>query len=275
MNNKKIELEEVKKIELDLLISFDEVCKQENLRYSLTGGTLIGAVRHKGFIPWDDDIDVCMPRKDYNLFIEYCKENTTFFGLCCSETDKEYGKTFAKCFDKRTILNEYNCNRWNCNLGIYIDVFPIDGMGNTYEESIRRYNKKQFLREIIVASAWKKYFRSSTKSIIYEPIRLLFFIISRCMNHNKCIQKFTDFYSQMSCDDVKYSSNVSGAYRKKEICESSIFTEYSICEFEGHFFNCFKEWDKFLTHIYGDYMKLPPIEKQISHHNFDAYWKYE
>ena len=84
---KEISLDELKKIEFEILVEIDKICREQNIRYSLCGGTLLGAIRHGGFIPWDDDIDIFMPRPDYNRFLEYCIQNSTTFSLLCNKTD--------------------------------------------------------------------------------------------------------------------------------------------------------------------------------------------
>ena len=88
---KELSLDEIKTIELEILKEIHQICEKENIRYSLCGGTLLGAVRHGGFIPWDDDIDIIMPRKDYEAFIDYCKTHAPNFNLLCVETNKKYG----------------------------------------------------------------------------------------------------------------------------------------------------------------------------------------
>ena len=126
MQNKAIELDQLKKIELGILQEVHNVCIEQGLRYSLAGGTLLGAVRHGGFIPWDDDIDIMMPRPDYNKLIEYCMNNETPFRLVSTETEKGYGYIFAKAVDQKTFIIEQNGNRGNADMGVYVDIFPID-----------------------------------------------------------------------------------------------------------------------------------------------------
>ena len=103
---KMIDLEEMKKIELRTMEEIDSICKANGFRYSLCGGTLLGAVRHKGFIPWDDDIDIFMPRQDYDAFVKYCVENETPFALLCTETNSDYGYIYAKAIAKDTFIVE-------------------------------------------------------------------------------------------------------------------------------------------------------------------------
>ncbi len=190
MYGKEITLEEMKGIELNILKQIHELCISQGFRYFLIGGTLLGAVRHKGFIPWDDDIDIGMPRSDYERFIEYCSSNEVPFKLVCNKTDPNYGYLFAKAVDRNTVLIEENANKDGAELGIYVDIFPIDGLGNTFDEAINSLNKTRFNRELLVAANWKKFFRSKTRPIYQEPIRLAFFLMSRMCSFKKLINKF-------------------------------------------------------------------------------------
>lgn len=267
----KIYADELKKIELKLLCEFHKICNGIGINYSLAYGTLLGAARHKGFIPWDDDIDVCMFRNDYEKFIDYCKSNETSFILIDYRTCDWYNYPMAKLCAKGTVIEEegtYNDGK----LGVYIDIFPIDSLGNTREEAIKEYRKTELIRDLIVAANWKKYFRSKTNSIIYEPVRIAFYIFSRFVSPKKLIKKLEKSSEKRNFEGVKYSGNLFSAYREREISDSYIFDEMADITFEGITFKCFKQYDKYLSGIYGDYMKLPPKEKQKSHHMFEAWW---
>ena len=273
IDKKNISLEELKNIELGILKEVHNVCIDNGFRYSLAGGTLLGAVRHGGFIPWDDDIDILMPRPDYNKLIEFCKNNSTPFKLICHETIDEYSYLFAKVINPNTVIKEEGVNRDNIDLGVYIDIFPIDGLADDYEKAKKKFNISRFKRELLVAYNWKKYFRSKTKSWIYEPIRLAMFFLSRFVQPKKLINKIQSQYSAVDFEKTEYAGCVCGAYRTKEIVCQTIFTEYTDIEFEGNLFKCVKQKEEYLTHIYGNYMQLPPKEKQVSHHTFEAFWK--
>ena len=269
-----INFDELKAIELEILKKIHNICENENLRYSLIGGTLLGAVRHKGFIPWDDDIDIVMPRKDYETFIDYCVHNSTElpFYIVSSKTNKNYGYLFAKACAKGTTIEEVHGNRYQCNLGVYVDIFPVDGLGVSFEEAKKTYAKTTFKRELLVASNWKEFFRSKTRAIYFEPIRYAFYLMSRLVNVNKLINKIDEICKKKDFDSSKYVGVVCGVYRRKEIMKKDVFAEYEKIEFEGLKVNALKNSKEYLSNIYGDYMKLPPKEKQFSHHMFKAYY---
>jgi lipopolysaccharide cholinephosphotransferase len=180
---------------------------------------------------------------------------------------------FAKAMAKNTVLKEENNNPKNIEMGVYVDVFPIDGLADTFEDAEKKFGKSRFKRELLVASNWKKFFRSKTRKWYYEPIRFAFFILSRFANPAKLIASIEKIYPEELFDKTKYSACVCGSYRSREIAEKEVYTEYIDIEFEGKTFMGLKNYDKYLSNIYGDYMKLPPKEKQVSHHMFEAYYK--
>lgn len=269
---REINLEQLKEIESQLLCIVHEICEKENFRYSLGGGTLLGAVRHQGFIPWDDDIDIMMPRPDYNAFIAYCLSNDVPFKIWSWETDKSYVDLSAKIYDPNTVLEDENIIDGN-KIGVNIDVFPIDGLGNTYKKAVKAFKSTSFKRNLLIAAHWKKFFRSKTHAWYYEPFRFAFFVLSRFVNKSKLFAKIQKKYTKINFNSVKFAAAVGGSYREKEILPQEVFTEYIELPFEDFHFKAIAQYDKYLSSIYGDYMKLPPEEKRISHHTFKAYYK--
>lgn len=270
---KELSFEEIKTVELWLLKEFVKICEKERLNYSLAGGTLLGAVRHGGFIPWDDDIDVLMPREDYERFVYFCKSNDTNFQLFSCKNNESYGKTFAIISDTRTVVLDPFGYRGCYNKGIVIDIFPCDGGGNTIAEVKKRYSLTRFKRELLNAANWKYYSRSRTRSILFEPIRLFFFIISRKINQNKLAREMDDIYKARSLKDCKYATCFSGTYREREIFRKEVYVEYCRLKFEDEEYCCLANYDEYLKTLYGDYMVLPDVEKRVSHHEYKAYWR--
>lgn len=271
---REIGLEEIKNLEFDLLKRIDVVCKKEKLNYSLCGGTLLGAVRHKGFIPWDDDIDIAMPREHYIRFLKYCvsHEDECGFRIVSTMNEKGYAYLFSKACVPNTVIEEESANRDGANVGVYVDVFPIDGLGNQ-EEAKKHFHAKWLDLELLVAYNWKKFFKSKTHAWYFEPIRLTLFLWSRFVSPSRIIENIEKYYSQYPLDKSEYAAIVCGSYWEKEIMPTNILNEFGEVEFEGGKFMAFKKYDAYLKSIYGDYMKLPPKEKQITHHMFKAYWK--
>lgn len=272
--NEELSLEQLKSIEIRLLSDVNKICEKEGFRYSLGGGTLLGAVRHGGFIPWDDDIDIMMPRPDYDAFISYCLSHEEVpFKIKAWETDKTYVDLSAKIYDAQTVLIDDNTCDYEDKIGVFIDVFPIDGLANTYKQAKKVFNATTFKRELLVAAKWKKYFKSKTHAWYYEPFRFGMFLLSRFVNKQKLFDKIQEKYKKIDFDKVKFAAAVGGSYRKKEILEQSVFTNLNKLIFENEEFCAIAQYDTYLSSIYGDYMKLPPEEKRVSHHSFKAYYK--
>jgi len=273
-NLKKISDNELKKIQFGILTELDAVCRKIGIRYSLCGGSLLGAVRHKAFIPWDDDIDIIMPRPDYDALISYCKEEETAFRMISHETEEEYGYLFAKATARNTLIYDENCGSDKLEMGVYVDIFPVDALGNSPEEAQKAFSATRFKRELLVARNWNRFFRSKTHGIIYEPFRLAFFILSRFFSKKSLISSIEKAYTK-KFGTTEYCASICGSYRSKEILPTSVYTDYITLEFEGREFMAIKNYDTYLSAIYGDYMTLPPKEKQVSHHSFTAYYKEE
>lgn len=268
-----IEAAELKSIEFELLKKFKEICEKENFRYTLIGGTLLGAVRHSGFIPWDDDIDVSMPRPDYDAFIKYCGENDTPFGVAAHELDEKYIDLSAKLYDKNTIAVEEYGDRFGCNYGVFLDIFPVDAIGDTADQGRKLMKKLRFKKELLVAEKWKGFKRSKTHKWYWEPFRLFFFLLSRFVNPRKLICSIEKELKKRDFDSSETIAVFNSTYRYREILPKSLYEEYSELDFEGEKFAVIKNFEFYLKSIYGDYMKLPPEEKRVTHHSFDAYWK--
>lgn len=269
---RRINSNELKKIELDLLKNIHNICVNHNMRYSLAYGTLLGAIRHKGFIPWDDDIDICMPRPDYNRFVEYCASHKTPFRLLAAEANVGYADLISKVCALNTVIKEESTNRFGEKTGVYVDLFPIEGLGNTLEEGRSSFGKSSFARELLNAALWKKYFRSKTHAWFYEPLRFALFCLSRPVSPYKLVDKITQSYKNLEYDKMDYVGVVGSPYREKDIFKKEILDGYIDVEFEGETFKGFAKYDDYLKQIYGEYRKLPPKEKRVTHHTFRAYY---
>ena len=268
---KELNLQEIQKIELNLLKEVDRICRDQGFRYFMVGGTLIGAVRHQGFIPWDDDIDISMPRPDYEAFIQYCMTNQTEFRLLSNRNTENYWNLFSKVSDPRTKIIDSVIDGQDHDAGVSIDIFPIDGLGMTLDEARRTFMKTELKRDILDARNWKRFSRSKTHGLAYEPIRLAMFLLSRLCSPSGLMKKIEAFSRRKSFDSQEYSACIAGAYRTKEIMEKRIYSDYCQLQFQGEQFMAPEHYDEFLTAIYGNYMELPPEDKRVTHHTYKAY----
>ena len=263
--------EELKKIALNVLCQVRDVCVAQDIRYFLDGGTLLGAIRHKGYIPWDDDIDICMPRPDYDRFIEYCKITETPFGVVSSEIDARFTELYAKAYDRNTVCQERYVNRNGAEYGVYIDIFPVDGLGDDTDEALKLLHKSRYKRSLLTAANWQKYFKSKTRKWYLEPVRFVFYLLSRCVNSKKLVKKIERIYEAKDFDSSEKVGVVCGCYGDREVMNRSIYDDSVEVTFENEAFTAMANYDEFLKNLYGDYMQLPPIEKRVTHHTFTAY----
>lgn len=255
-------LKKLQNTELEILNEFVSICEKHNLEYFLAGGTLLGAVRHKGFIPWDDDIDVSMPRKDYNKFIKICKkELDSRFFLDCYETNKYCWFPFAKIRIKNSEMVEKISKNVNFEQGIWIDIFPINNVKNKFGKTQLKQQKiHDYIRTLITIKLNVPYYNKSLKRLKFYkcilrivPFGLLKFIFKLYMNKN--INSKTDY---VCC--------YSGAYGiKKETFKKNVFFPTKKIMFCDMNFNAPKKYREYLEQIYGDYMIIPPKEKRITH----------
>ena len=269
---KKIEsIEELKHIQLDILIAFHQFCIEHNIKYSLAGGTLIGAIRHKGFIPWDDDIDVYLLREDYEkLNAAFPSAFNDKFILVTRERDCKWNRAYGKLYDSRTVMKEHALNTYK-QLGVGIDVFPIDDVPDEQSEWDSYNRKRKLLRDIYtIKSLQFSTKRSAEKNVLIFISRILLWPFSfRFLS--TMIDKYSQKYNGKGYTHVY--ENCLGVYNSKYPWKKSDLENVIDTEFEGHTVKIMKGYEDYLTCIYGDYMKLPPVEKRNTHHHFDAFWR--
>ena len=248
-----------------------EICKEHNLTYFCLGGTVIGAVRHGGMIPWDDDIDIAMPRPDYDRFLQLCKSiDLGHYELATPEM-KGYPFFFSKFCDKNTSLIELE--NVPCLYGIYIDIFPIDGTASDRTEATRLMRKFKRCSNKIDATIAHLSLREYL-SLALQPKhwgRMAFqtaaFLFGRETIRKRLINKLNAIASAHDFSTAVNIANYGGAWAEKEIHPKEWILPLTQKSFEGIDVNIPGNYHDYLTQMYGDYMQLPPIEKRISHHN--------
>ncbi len=269
---KELDIRDIKNLSFQVLLQLRQVCRDNGLRYSLTGGTLIGAVRHQGFIPWDDDIDIMMPRPDYDRLIEILGREDYGFDLRCRELNAEgYQYPFAKACHRNTLVVEKDTQTGGVPLGVYVDIFPIDGAGQHYRTAKLRVMCFQFLHGLKITSNWTSYHRSKLRKRYYEPARYVCYLISRLWGRKGIDRALERFLRRKDYEKSRYVGRLVGDYGSKEVMERSVFDKLTDVTFEGEQFCAIAGYDVFLRALYGEYMQLPPAHKQVSHHEFNAY----
>lgn len=270
---KQMENAQIKECSLQVLKALRSVCQANGLRYSLTGGSLIGAVRHQGFIPWDDDIDIMMPRPDYDRLVQVVGKGDYGFDLHCVELEGEaYPYPFAKACCRGTRVVEQAAREDSVPLGVFVDIFPVDGAGNRYGFSRFRVMCFQFLHGLKIAANWTRFQRSKLRKWYYEPFRYFCYLLSRVLGQKRLNHQLDRFLRAKSYAKSAYAGRLVGDYGSREVMPKGIFETYIPVTFEGEEFSAIADYDTFLSRLFGDYMQLPPKEKQVSHHDFRAYW---
>ena len=263
---KVIESEQLKKMQLDILKKVDIYCKEHAIQYFLAYGTLLGAVRHKGFIPWDDDIDIAMDREDYERFITgFTDEYLKVYSLHTSERCRF---PFAKVFDSRTGLFEGSFKKTS-EFGVNIDIFPIDVVPDdkkVRKNLIRKARFWQMLSKIKLSRVSK--IMTLKQNLIIFPGRILLAPIPLSYMAKK-IETISTSWKEKVTNSVGF---MVWGYGEREMFKKEVFSEAIEMRFEDSCFLVPKEFDKILTSLFGDYMKFPPVKKQVAHHDFVAFW---
>ena len=260
-------IDKLKQIQLDMLKDIHVFCVEHGIRYSLAFGTLLGAVRHKGYIPWDDDVDIMMPRDDYNRFIR--SYGNQIYKIADMSVNPDYDLPFAKVEDVLTVIEEDV--EGGSVFGVYIDVFPVDYIPDNMLARRTFYKMKSLLNTLFdLKTVRLNKSRSLLKNIVLAISHVLLFFISK--QQFACwLSKWASRYQgrKTTCMGIVAPSDS----RIEEAIPSCFFETYVLLPFEHLNVMSIKDYDKYLTAAYGDYMKLPPIENRVSHHVFKAWTK--
>lgn len=264
-----IEIKAVQDIQLEILLEFDRICKKNNIKYCLFAGTLLGAIRHNGFIPWDDDVDVCMLREEYEKFLIACKKDLSDgYFLQDYNTDKNYPHQFAKLRKNNTLYVEERLSDLEIHHGIFIDIFPFDNIEPDKLTGKIQRNLLNILR--IINSCRSKALIYSTKNNLKKYLRVCIYYVVKLFPKNimdKLITKIACIFNDKETELVgELSISTSKDLYNRFSLKKSVFYDTIEWEFEGYKFPVPREYDYVLTKNYGDYMTPPPPEKQKPHH---------
>lgn len=265
-----ISIKDVQRIELDILLAFDRICKKHDIHYQLYAGSLIGAIRHNGFIPWDDDIDVCMLRSQYNQFLSIIKDELgSEYFFQTYETDPNYMNRFAKIRKNGTIFMEKLVQELDMHHGVYIDIFVFDSV------ELHSFQGKYQIWRIRKINSFLKYrlksryetlnhgFERKKAKFKYDLINSL--PISKIRIEN-WILKMTVKFNHKNTEYVADFANPSLGVLEKFMMKRETLEDSINWDFEGHRFLVPRAYDDVLTRAYGDYMKLPDEHDRVSPH---------
>lgn len=255
-------LNKLHKAETDILEEIVRVCNENNLEYFLVGGTLLGAVRHKGFIPWDDDLDIGMPREDYKKFLKIApKELKDRFILDCYKTNKRYWLSIAKVRLKHTEFLEGVLQEYPTEKGIWVDIFPLD---NTRGDESITLKAQWFVIKALKILMWNKLEKKQKTNTLKGKIKKLLYITTSTKLSTRIVNTVMQLQNNKS---NKYFVNFGSQYGiKKQTHLKEKYLPTSELEFEGKMYKVPNDPDYVLTKIYGkNYMQLPPLEKRVTH----------
>ena len=269
MNNQKkeITLEESKQIMLDLLIYVDRICRDNDIKYSIGEGTLIGAIRHKGFIPWDDDIDLLMGRNDFDKFISVFGTNEKYRLIVPTSKDNSYWNTVIRVSDERTSL--YFEKYPDSFHGIWIAILPLDHIADDEKQWEKDKKKISFWINLCRNRAIYPHvkFKSIKGRLVSKIIKTLHVDVFSL--NKRLLKVLTKYKNDSTSRVIKFENDYS-----PKIFPSSLFDgEFIEKEFEGHSFMVMEHYHEYLSYYYGDYMQLPPEAERVPKHNYKAYWK--
>lgn len=262
-------MNDIRQIQLmltDMLKVFHEFCELHSLKYYALYGTALGAARHQGFIPWDDDLDVGMPRPDYEKLIKIFNsenKNKRYVIETPYSPASDYVYPYSKMYDTSTTMKENM--KHPIVRGLFIDIFPIDGCENNILKAIKFYKsikKKVFLRDLRVYGISRK--RTFYKNIVKLLVQLIpRFIMDEkkiCINIDKECKRF-------NYDSSSIAASLLGAWGEKEIMPKAFWGQPQLLPFETIHIFCPQKLDEYLTNLYGDWRTPPPKEKRISSHD--------
>lgn len=266
-------LSEIKDVEYNILLEFSDICERNKLRYSLAYGTLLGAIRHSGFIPWDDDIDVMMLREDYERLIAICDTalDKTVYRLASMHNQTDYFAPLTKMYDNRTLAIQEYGQIEGSPIGVGIDIFVIDRLPNINQEAFYKAAEKMRWKWGLAS---RKLFSTNSSSSIFRWVGGFLYSIPLKIRGAKYYRnKYDSFcsqYSRTNSDDIAVI--VYGEGFQKEKMKMSDFLNRSKVLFERDSFYAINSPDKYLKQMYGNYMVFPPIEQRVPKHPVKCFW---
>ena len=269
MENKKLELKEMQQIELDMAKYVHKICKENNITYWLDGGTLLGAIRHKGFIPWDDDMDLAMPRADFEKLLKIVNADNGPYRIICHENTKDYGYSFPKIIDTRTELLDDKFGNSLEKIGVFLDIFLMDGAGDTWGSAKLHYYFTKIFKRMIFLS--RRHFKMETtaKTVVFAVP----WLICRAMGTDRINRIFHKLSAKRDFYHSVYVAPMGSDIGMHPEFTREMFSHTIDVPYEDTELSALAEYDTYLTACYGDYMTPPPEDQRVSNHSMQAWWK--
>lgn len=274
MEEKYLTLDELHQVHLDILVAFDSFCKENNIKYFLAFGTLIGAVRHDGFIPWDDDIDVLLPRPDYERLLQFNRISEKY-EIVSFKNDHGYYHPFThgNIADTGTIMIEHEMSK-GTGKGTYLDLFPLDGLPDDYRTRKKHCKKLRIKRAMLnyaisEDASERKGVVQSIKNVIRKLCKLFVNPTKIALSIEKQALKYGFDESELVGPAVALPMTIDSerlTFKKEDFIQIDHI-------FAGKMLQIPKGFDRILSTHYGDYMTPPPEKDQVLKHHIDYIWK--
>lgn len=267
-----LNIKEIHEATLEIVKKISDICDEINIDYFVMFGSLIGAIRHKGFIPWDDDFDVAMLRPDYERFVKYCeqnKKNLYPFRLLNRQNCENFPYTISRMNDFRYRAVYDNIIPYDS--GLFVDIYPFDGYGLNPQYAIKKLSRrKNYLVHFTNWAIREKYRKPKHGGVLYSLGKRVCFIVAHIIGQNWFLDQYDRLREFFPFNDSKYVGNV--CWDKVVLpYDKSIFEDYLIIPFEDIQVKIPIGYDKLLRQSYGDYMKLPPESERIASHDYKLY----
>lgn len=272
MEKEFLSMTEIQSVSLEILKKVSDFCDENNIKYFLAYGTLIGAIRHHDYIPWDDDVDIMMERPDYDKFLTLFKEknDVSYLELFTLESNPNYPYNIARVSDSRYYIEVEN--EKPCGLGIFIDIYPLDGVGHSRKEALATMKKTTKYPSLIFQSTRVSYNLGNTKGFFRKIFKFPAFIFAHIMGKDYFVERLKKIVSKFQYDDNEYVAVAMWASRPK-FYPKKWFKNLIKWKFSKYEFFIPNHYDEVLRESYGDYMQLPPEEDRIYQHLYKAYKK--
>lgn len=271
MERKELTLEEIHACTLEVLQKLISICDTLQINYFAMYGTLIGAVRHNGFIPWDDDLDVAMLRPEFDKFVQYCLVNQDAlypFRLMDVAVDPDYPFMIPRFCDMRYQMVYHEMP--DLNMGVFIDIYPFDGVGKADPKEIQKLIRAKNRYITGMTYAVSKTFPGSQKGLIHKAIRYLYYRYSKKKGRDYYVNKIKKLCRSYSLASSTYIGCLAWNETIKPIHKAH-FLDYEMLAFEQITIKSPKNYDTVLRTSYGDYMQLPPDSQRVPYHNYSIY----